>query len=238
MTPDKFTSRLKEDSKIRMVFDILKDQEWHCRECEYAHTGITQIAGGSGIQGLQRGTHSCPGLEIDSDNHLCRRCERTTRHDRWRGSFQPSLQAGAMPKSFVKKVISLLKSRDVVEDVERTPTQLTIDHKLPMLRWTKEIEKEQISYLSMDDSDIKRHFQLLKRSNGSVSHNLLKSRSCEKCFKTGQRGIPFGIKFWYQGSLKWEGDSKKDPNGCIGCGWYGWYDFDEWRKNLNKIISN
>jgi len=134
-----------------------------------------------------------------------------------------------------RKLFCYLKSRDVVEGVERTPAQLTIDHKLPMLRWTKEIEKEQTSYLSMDDSDIKRHFQLLKRSNGSVSHNLLKSRSCEKCFRTGQRGAPFGIKFWYQGSSKWERARRKDPDGCIGC---GWYDFDGWRKNLNKVISS
>jgi len=107
MTPSEFASILKEDSKIRMVFDVLKDREWHCRECEYAHIGITQIAGGSGIQGLQRGTHSRPGLEIDSNNHWCCRCERMTRHDRWRGSFQTSLQAGAIPKSFAKKAILL-----------------------------------------------------------------------------------------------------------------------------------
>ena len=138
-----------------------------------------------------------------------------------------------MPKDFVKRVMNLLGSRDVIENVERTPNQITIDHKLPMLRWSKDTEAEQISYASMTDDDIRQHFQLLKKSNGSVSHNLLKSRTCEHCYKTGNRGTPFGIKFFYNGGPKWKPSNKTDPLGCVGC---GWFDFDEWRKQLNAVL--
>lgn len=90
------------------------------------------------------------------------------------------------------------------------------------------------NYPAMADHDIRRHFQLLKRSNGAVSHNLLKSRACEHCFATGQRGTPFGIHYFYAGDAKWRPADKKDPTGCIGC---GWYDFAEWRRSLNSQIN-
>ncbi len=54
----------------------------------------------------------------------------------------------------------------------------------------------------MSNEDIRDKFQLLKKSNGSVSHNLLKSRACENCYKKGQRGTPFGIQFFYAGNNK------------------------------------
>ena len=233
MTPQQFESTLSKGTKIHMVYEVLKDQQWHCRECEYTHTGITQIAGGSGIQGLQRGTGSRAGLVIESGNHLCPKCDRTTRHDRWQGAFQPSVQGGSMPPAFARRVIALLGSQDVVDNVDRTPSQLTIDHKLPLLRWTPVTQAEQTAYANMDDADVRRLFQLLKKSNGSVSHNLLKSRDCERCYKSGRRGTPFGIQFFYHGGPQWEGNGKKDPKGCVGC---GWFDFAKWRKELNKAL--
>jgi len=52
-------------SKVYQVWRIIKDQGWHCRECEYTHINTTQIAGGSGIQGLQRGTQSRDGPKTE-----------------------------------------------------------------------------------------------------------------------------------------------------------------------------
>lgn len=126
---------------------------------------------------------------------------------------------------FCSRAVSVLGSRDVVELTERPANQLTVDHKVPMLRWTAEERTVPTSYSSMSDDDIRARFQLLKQSNGSVSHNLLKSRACERCFKSGRRGTPFGIVFFYSGGPRWAPADKKDPSGCIGC---GWYDFDEW----------
>ena len=221
-------------TKVWMVYEILKDLQWHCRECEYTHTGITQIAGGSGIQGLQRGTKTRPGLVIESANHLCTTCDKMTRHDRWQGNFSRAIPGSSMPRGFVERAVSLLRGRDVVELTERPPNQLTVDHKVPQMRWSPEEAKKQTDYSGMSDDEIQDRFQLLKKSNGSVSHNLLKSRSCERCYRTGQRGAPFGIKFFYSGDGKWAPSDKQDPSGCIGC---GWYDFDKWRQALNSAIS-
>ena len=127
----------------------------------------------------------------------------------------------------------VLGSRDVVEKTERPPNQLTIDHKLPRLRWTEEIAAKQTDYAAMDEDAIKANFQLLKKSNGSVSHNLLKSRACERCYRTGKRGRPFGIAFFYAGGTDWEPADKKDPVGCNGC---GWFDFALWRDRLNRKL--
>ncbi len=64
-----------------------------------------------------------------------------------------------------------------------------------MIRWNSEEKYKQTDYLNMDENSIKDYFQLLKKSNGSVSHHLLKSRSCETCWKTDKSGKPFGINF-------------------------------------------
>ena len=230
-----FEKHFKKGAKNWKVYKVLKDQQWHCRECEYTHVGTTQIAGGGGIQGLERGTKSRPGMVIESGDHLCvKECNKKTRHDKWLGSFKSAVQSSSMPKAFVKRAISLLNSRDVVENTERSPNQLTIDHKLPMIRWNESTSEQQTAYSDMTDDDIRANFQLLKKSNGSVSHNMLKSRACEYCFKKGIRGNPFGIRFFYAGGKKWEPTDEKNPAGCVGC---GWYDFQKWRDALNQFLK-
>ena len=233
MQLSEYESLFNKSTKTWGVYRVLRDKQWHCRECEYRHLNITQIAGGGGIQGLERGTKTRPGIDIESANHFCKNCDKQTRQDKWRGQFKESVQAASMPPTFAKRAFDVLGSRDIVEGTERPANQLTIDHKLPMLRWSQPVSKEQTNYRAMDDAEIKQKFQLLKKSNGSVSHNLLKSRACEDCYRKGRRGKPFGIDFYYSGGADWEPGSKDDPNGCIGC---GWYDFAEWRKELNKVL--
>ncbi len=223
-----------EGSKSQGVFAVLRDQQWHCRECEYRHINITQIAGGGGIQGLERGTGSRPGIVIESANHFCGDCEKTTRQDKWTGQFVSAVQMAGMTSAFVRRAATLLGRRDVVEKTERPVNQLTLDHKLPMLRWDEDAKQSQTGYTNMTDDDIRETFQLLKKTNGSVSHNSLKSRACEKCFKQGKRGKPFGIDFYYEGDSLWRGKDKKDPNGCVGC---GWFDFAKWRSALNLKLA-
>ena len=69
---DAFEQTFDKGTKVYQAYLVLRDQQWHCRECEYQHTGITQIAGGSGIQGLERGTKSRRGIKIESGNHFAR----------------------------------------------------------------------------------------------------------------------------------------------------------------------
>ena len=233
MTLNEFEETFEKNRINYMVFQVLKDQQWHCRECEYTHTGTTQIAGGGGIQGLQRGTSSRPGMIIQSANHLCVRCGKQTRHDRWQGGFASAVQGRSMSRAFARRVINLLGSRDVVENVERSHGELTIDHKLPMIRWDAQQTEAQTNYADLSDEQIQERFQLLKKSNGSVSHNLLKSRACERCYQSGQRGQPFGIAYYYEGGRRWAPSSKRDARGCIGC---GWYDIAKWRESLNERL--
>ena len=103
-----------------------------------------------------------------------------------------------------------------------------------MKRWDDETSRQQTDYRNMTDENIRERFQLLKKSNGNVSHNLLKSRACEVCFDTGRRGTPFGIRHFYSGGPHWEGKDAKDPRGCIGC---GWYDVEKWRESLNQHLN-
>lgn len=97
---------------------------------------------------------------------------------------------------------------------------------------------EQNNSLHMSEEDIQHKFQLLKKDQAG-NHNLLKSRACERCIKTGYRGYPLDIKFFYKGDDKWPEDcpiSGPDAErGCIGC---GWYDFEAWRLALNKKLKN
>ena len=233
-TQSDFEKTFDQTTKVYQVYLVLRDHQWHCRECEYKHTGITQIAGGAGIQGLERGTNSRLGMKIESSNQFCYRCKRTTRQDRWEGSFSTAVQAASMPSSFANRVYQVLGKRDIVEGTERPLNQLTVDHKRPMIRWNEQEQESQTNYSAMSDDDIRANFQLLKKSNGSASHNQLKSRACERCFRHGERGEPFGISFFYQGGSAWEAADERDPKGCEGC---GWYDFDLWRKHLNERLG-
>lgn len=228
-----FESKFKKNSKAYKVYLVLKDMQWHCRGCSYSHVESTQIAGSGGIQGLRRGSSKRDGLEIKSGNNFCVECDKNIRHDKWSGQFITSLNPGSMPDKFKTRTFQLLGERDVVEKTKRNRNEITVDHKLPMIRWNKVTEKEQKNYNNMTDEEIKKNFQILKKTNGSVSHNALKSRACERCFQKGRRGKPFKINYFYKGNDAWEPDDKKNADGCIGC---GWYDFDEWRNNLNKKL--
>lgn len=234
MDGERYENSFKQGAKQRSVYFVLKDQKWHCRECEYEHVGTTQIAGSGGIKGLRNGTRSRDGLEIDSGRRHCQTCNKKTMQDRWTGVYIPAIPTGLFPREFSRHVFELFEHKDVVELTTRPPSHLTIDHKLPRIRWNSETGKMLNDYSTMQDEDILAHFQLLKRSNGAVNHNLLKSRACEKCCETGRRGTPFGIRFFYAGNARWEPADKTDPGGCIGC---GWYDFAEWRKELNHKLE-
>jgi len=48
----------------------------------------------------------------------------------------------------------------------------------------------------------------------------------------------FGLNFFYAGIQKWDEKipkiGKEAEKGCVGC---GWYDIEEWRNCLNKLIK-
>lgn len=215
------------------VFNLLSDSKWHCREHEGKAIASAQYAGGGGIQGLQRGTKNRPGLVIETKKEYCNICYRKTNWDRWIGEIQSANSAANIPTSLRRKILQVYSYIDVIEQRERKSHELVIDHRFPMERWG---QNESPHLTSMNEDEIRQKFQLLKK-DVSGNHNLLKSRSCERCIKTGKRGTPLGIKFWYKGDENWTSSHQRgaeSEEGCIGC---GWYDFETWRKALNQKLA-
>lgn len=217
------------------IFDKLKDCNWHCRDCAGKDIDSKQYAGGGGIQGLQRGTKTRPGVVIETTIAECVDCHRTISCDRWTGEYKASNPASGLPNSLQTKIYDHYGYIDTIEQRKRQAHELVIDHRFPMGRWGV---AEEHNSSSMTGDEIQAKFQLLKKDFAG-NHNLLKSRACERCIATGKRGYPMGIRFYYEGNEDWpEGCPVSGPNaerGCIGC---GWYDMDTWRKALNDYISN
>lgn len=69
--PDPLLSLRNKNTTQSKVFRVLEDKQWHCRGCGYRGIESGQLAGGGGIQGLERGTTSRPGLVIESESREC-----------------------------------------------------------------------------------------------------------------------------------------------------------------------
>jgi hypothetical protein len=145
----------KPNSTQIKVFNLLSDQKWHCRNCEGKNVASNQYAGGGGIQGLERGTKSRPGLLIESKDELCITCNQITRWDRWTGEIKTPNAATAISKALIKKILELYKYTDVIEQRERAEHELVIDHRFPMARWGK--AEESLNY-QITDAEIKAKF--------------------------------------------------------------------------------
>lgn len=232
MNVDEYVGLFKPGATALKVFNILKDKRFHCRGHDYSEAKSGQLAGSGGIQGLQRGTRERPGLEIQSERRPCKKCKRTLTFDRWTGKFMEPTHMATLSPKLIKRILALFEYTDAVDQKKRPLSELTIDHKFPMARWPKDYGDRDSD--KMTDAEIRSRYQLLKKSNGTVSHNLLKSRACEHCIKTRNRGTPFGIRFFHEGTDKFIAEPQ-DEMGCHGC---GWYDFDLWRKKLNRLIES
>ena len=224
-------AKLKEGSSQYKVFHLLSDQAWHCRTCEGKQVASDQYAGGGGIQGLERGNNSGrPGLVIETKRENCPTCRKTTTWDRWTGETRSANASANIPPQLIEKILKFYGYKDVIENRVRQAHELVIDHRFPMERWGRSETRHDVS---MSNSEIKRKFQLLKK-DGAGNHNLLKSRSCERCIATGKRGTPMDISFWYLGGENWSDgipqSGAEAEQGCMGC---GWYDFEAWRNALN-----
>lgn len=234
MTIDEFAAVLGTDSIQGRYFSILSDKKWHCRKCAQQQVGSEQLAGGGGVQGLQRGSQSRPGLVIISESRECPICHKKTKWDRWTGEFREASSAAGLSPRLQSRILDYYHYEDAIEQRKRSVHELVVDHRFPMERWaTAEPQNPD----DMPEEEIKKRFQLLKK-DGSGNHNLLKSRACERCLATKKRGYPLGVKFYYFGTEDWpEGCPQFGPEaeqGCIGC---GWYDFEAWRKALNKKLK-
>ena len=153
------------------------------------------------------------GAELESANRFCVECDKTTRQDRWTGRYVAPSTASAMPDDLKWKVLRHFNLKEVINGTGRASNELVIDHKFPMIRWPPgygDADRE-----DMSEGEIGARFQLLKKTV-DVNDNLLKSRACERCYRTGRRGIPFGIRFYYKGGPMWDAPTKQDEIGMRG----------------------
>lgn len=216
------------------VFKVLSDCKWHCRNCGYKGIPSKQLAGGGGIQGLQRGTRTRPGLVILSEIRNCSNCGNRGMFDCWDGSFKSATAPSGISETLTNRILAYYNYIDSIEQRKRLPHELVVDHRFPMERYG-DIEENNPD--DMSEEDIQAKFQLLKKDD-SGNHNLLKSRACEECKKTGKRGYPLGIQYFYDGDESWPKDcpltGEEAKKGCNGC---GWYDVNQWRESLNEYLK-
>ncbi|AYQ57644.1 hypothetical protein MS2017_1986 [Bathymodiolus thermophilus thioautotrophic gill symbiont] len=214
----------KENTTSHHDWEVLKDLNWHCTKCELQ----------SGQAKTWQIWRQEKGIQLDKDESkwyktkLCPTCGYNTVHRKLKSLkiLDETKSRAGISLYLARKIKMLFDNEEAFLLRKISSNQLEIDHKFPQTRWASD---EKANSSTMSANEIKERFILLNRSN-----NLLKSRFCEKCVKTGERGSFPGIYFWHQGNKKWQGKDKHDENGCVGCFWYDPY---KWREELNKIVN-
>jgi hypothetical protein len=207
-----------EGTQLAQIFTLLSDGEWHCGKHELPGTQPAKP-----IQIIRQ-----HGFDIINDTIYCDICRCKTVH-RKLTSTEP------VKDSFIRihistkiraRVLKLHKNRESITMREMVTNLLEVDHRFPQVRWTKDEKYDE----NMSDKDLLKKFQLLTRE-----HNLWKSRYCEKCFESGERGTFIGIKYFAIGGPNWDTTlSNDDEKGCYGC---FWFDPDFWRNSINKKLK-
>jgi len=219
----KMTNPFKPNTTSYHDWEVMKDLKWHCTKCELksAQAKTWQVWRQMGIQ-----------FDRDEKGNFykkiyCPTCGKKTIHRKLKSLeiLDDTKVRSGIPAKLAKKIKEVLNYEEAVYLRRMLSKELEIDHKFPQVRWCRDEEKLN----DMSEQEIKSKFILLTRS-----HNLLKSRFCERCVKTGKRGYFPGIYFWYEGDEYWRGKSECDENGCVGCFWYDPY---KWREELNKIVN-
>lgn len=234
MHPDNFSNWKKEQADFwstknakttQSFFDSLAKGGWQCVECTLPKNPNWARR----IQDLKEFGYT---LATDTKKY-CPKCGANKTHiillPLPRGITDGNGYETWTPK-LRKRIIEVLGSIDVYEN-RKLPHCLP-DHKFSEIRWDSETKS--INDENMTDNEIRQKFQLL-----SNQRNQQKREVCRNCFQTGKRGYPFGIKYFYVGDEHWDvlipAKGKDSEKGCVGC---GWYDIEEWRKNVLKKLSS
>lgn len=203
-----------EGTKLAQIFTTLSDGEWHCGKHELPGTQPAKA-----IQVI--GQH---GFQIEKKTILCPVCEDRTVHRRLVSTtpVKTSFIRLPLPAKLRKRILKHYNNIEAITLRKMLPSQLEIDHRFPQVRWSQDETYDP----DMPEEQIHTKFQLLTRQN-----NLWKSRYCEHCKQTGERGTFIGINYFYSGGESWDKRISDDnEKGCVGC---FWYDSETWRNNLN-----
>jgi hypothetical protein len=213
-------------SETKKIFDIISSGEWVCIGCSVDNSNWARR-----YQDIKEF-----GYTFSTKTPVnCNKCNKKTTYVQ--AVFLPRYHTIASGNAYEvfspklrKKIITLLGSYDVYE--AKVSNNLLPDHKFPEIRWDK--DTKDTNPMNMEDDEIRKKFQLLNNQR-----NLQKREICRKCYQTGERGIAYGIDYFYAGSRQWENKvppvGKNAEKGCVGC---AWYDFEEWRNSLLMLINN
>jgi hypothetical protein len=211
------THPFNEGTKLAQIFTILSDGEWHCGKHELPGTQPAKA-----IQIIRQ-----HGFKIENKTIYCDTCKDKTVHRRLLSTEQaePSFVRLQLPSELRKRILKHYDNTEAITLRQMISNQLEVDHRFPQVRWSKDESYD----ANMSEEEIHAKFQLLTRQ-----HNLWKSRYCERCAKTGERGTFIGIDFFAEGGPIWDNKFRSDDErGCYGC---FWYNPETWRVALNKLI--
>lgn len=216
----------REAYDTQAVFDALNGDDcltkWQCRKCGPVPQANPQA--GARIKTLRQ-----YGYYIATMKRDCPTCGKKQFFDllvRLTRRAADNEKRYAISKKLQKKIKTVLPLKDACFGSQHPAAELIIDHKFPSSRW---VNGETINENSMTDEEIRNKFQLLTNQT-----NLQKERYCKRCVLEGIRGDFFGIKWFYSGDEKWQGSSKADQKGCVGC---CWYDLEEWKEKFNEYLQ-
>jgi len=210
-------------SVTKHYLEIYQDLEVHCDNCVGVKVGSNQPA--ARAMNLRNMGYAFEKYGNKYETRLyCDTCKKKTPHRKLlnKEPVNQSAQRFNFSSTFRKRILKVLDCYDPIERRQLNPSQLEVDHREPFLRF-KVNGNEIINEATISDDEIASKYMLLNRSN-----NLLKSRNCEKCERTGIRQpSKDGIEYFYSGKETYE-------NSCIGC---FWYDPETWRYNLNEKLG-
>lgn len=213
--------------ETRVVFNALNGNnsttEWLCRKCGPVPRSNPQPGG------RIRALRSC-GYYTATQLQYCKTCGQKESFDlliRLPRAEINSQERHPISEALRKKVIKTLSCKDACFGDKLEPSQAIVDHKFPSSRWV--VGEPTPNRDDMPEEEIRRKFQILTNQT-----NLQKERYCKRCVLDGIRGDFFGIKWYYQGNENWEGQSKVDERGCIGC---PWYDLLKWKEEFNRVLK-
>lgn len=211
----------KEGSTQYKDFETMSDLKWHCTKCELLSGQAKTWQVWRQEKGIQMATDENGRWD---KRQYCATCDTKTVHRKIESTeiLTDGIKARTgIPASVAKRAKALFDCVDEYTLRTEPATQLEIDHRIPQVRWSENEDKND----NLTDEQIIEKFMLLTRAN-----NLLKSRSCEECNKTGKRAKGYKIiEFWYMGE-----EMYSEEIGCKGC---FWYNPTKWREQLNKKLK-
>lgn len=186
---------------------------WVCRTCTNATVRSNQMA--RVVANLRR-----YGWDLPEATRAACPTHGSVHHDRLESRELSGVARGRVDYSPAEK----LRIQRICGDEDAFTggrEQLQVDHRVPQVRWPGPEQRVDLE----DENAVRAAFQCLSRQ-----HNLLKSRACEACVKTGQRPVFLGIPVWFRGEAAYDASI-----GCDGCGWA----FpEEWKSHVGERLAS